>query len=150
MNHCISSSGVHCEFLNYFGTKIVNSWNLSSLANKKYCNQIEYANIGVLSNYPNDLGWGRYRDILDQCINLKEIALSCRRRNFMADFIVDILPSLPNAMKKIWEERISYFDARNIRVVNRDAILDNKDFHTQLAKDARIRWRFHLHFSMFP
>jgi len=51
---------------------------------------------------------------------------------------------MPEANQKIWNERISYFQARGIRLANENEIRNNKILKTKLAKEAGFTWRFHF------
>merc|ERR1712034_252979 len=93
---------------------------------------------------PMSAGWDRYREIFDQCKNLKAIEFTSYRAGGQKSFIEDILPTLTEDYQQIWEERITYFEARSIRLADRNEILENEDLQSKLAKEAGITWRFYF------
>lgn len=110
---------------------------LSDLENKKYISHLEYAH--AYNDYAFDGEWDRYREIFDQCVNLKAIELRTDMGHVLA-----VLPTLPEDEQEAWNKRISYFQARGIRLANKNEISDNEHLRTKLAKLAGATWRFHF------
>jgi len=44
-----------------------------------------------------------------------------------AEFVTEIFPKMSEANQEIWKERISYFQARGIRIANQGEILFNEN-----------------------
>jgi len=55
------------------------------------------------------------------------------------------LSQLPETTQNIWQERISYFKARGIRIVGDGEIYENENLETKLAKEAGVTWKFHFY-----
>merc|ERR1711964_673003 len=87
---------------------------------------------------PMDLGWDRYQEILDQFSNLKVIQLAGLRTE--EKFMTDVLPKLSEINQEIWKERLSYFQARGIRIIQNFVEFEN--FRKELEKEAGITWSF--------
>jgi hypothetical protein len=150
--HCISMNGrarVAPDELNYVGVKIFTFVkNLETLENKRHVRELQYLHVvcpttlAAASETPMSYSWDRYREIFDECTNLKEIELICRDND---ETIIDILPTLTTNDQQIWQERISYFNARQISLVEKGAIAKNEALKLKLAKEAGISWKFQLH-----
>merc|ERR1712034_199555 len=137
---CISASDT--ETLSVTPVKILEYIrDLSSFENKKYTSHLQYAHVYIWNpEQPMINGWDRYRESFDQCVNLKAIELQGNTGHFMTE----ILPNMPEANQEIWNERISYFQARGIRLANQNEIRNNENLQNKLAKEAGATWRFHF------
>jgi len=71
---------------------------------------------------------------------LKAIELQGRNGHFVAK----TLPNMSEANQEIWNDRISYFQARGIRIANQNEIRNNENLRNKLAKEAGATWRFHF------
>jgi len=145
-NHCVSACTkneiVYKTILDFVPIKcFVDVKDLICLENKKYISNLQYLHIIIVrKENPMDLNWDRYRDIFDQCINLKEIEISELSDK---NFVTEILPTLSNTNQKIWKERLSYFQARGILMTNECKFSkDLKKFEKKVAKEAGLKWRF--------
>jgi hypothetical protein len=94
------------------------------------------------SPQPQTQGWERYQEIFDECVNLKAIELE----QYKDDFVTKTLPNFSQANQEIWKERISYFQARGIRIADRHEIYNNEDLRLKLAKEAGVTWKFHFRY----
>merc|ERR1712144_858 len=89
---------------------------LRNLKNENYIDQIEYLHVIFISNFEEcERDWNRHQEIFDQCTNLKEIEFQG-----------------VNAEEDIWQERISYFENRGIRLAKKGAIRRNNDLKLKL------------------
>jgi hypothetical protein len=143
--HCTSANyeeGMFTEILNCTPIQIVENIFLTELESTKYMSHVVYANIYV-PNWDEDDTWNRYQEIFDQCTNLQAIEFTyygTRRRHF----ITEVLPTLSESTKQKWNERISYFEKRTIRLADKNEIFGNQNLKKKLAKEAGISWRFHF------
>lgn len=142
-NHCISLdlAGMPPDILNLVKPKILSNVSaISHLENKSATHYIEYLHcLFAEADCLMAGGWDRYREILDQCTNLRAIEIS----TFLGS-ILDVLPTLPSHHVQVWNERMEYFSARGIEVVQANEIDENEQLKMKLAKEAGINWRFHL------
>lgn len=136
-----------------FGVKILtNIWSLKELENKKYVHIVEYLHLSLSyhnllspNTYcPDDIdhfsnGLDRYKEILDQCINLKAIEI-CADDHLS----INLIPNLLNPSQQIWRERILYLQARGIRLAGKNEIHGNENLKMKLVKEAGITWKFHF------
>ena len=107
----------------------------------KYISHVQYVHFKIWNPEESmSNGWDRYREIFDQCINLRAIGLEGIAGNFMTE----ILPNMSEANQEIWNERICYFQARGIRLANQNEIRNNENLRNKLAKEAGATWRFHF------
>jgi hypothetical protein len=104
--------------------------------------QFEYVHVDIhnVIHRPSVFNWYRYQEIFDQCTNLKGIELTTSSKS-----IEEILPTLSESHQKIWKERIEYFQSKNIRLVKKNEIDGNENLRKKLAKEAGIKWRFHVY-----
>merc|ERR1712096_462411 len=114
-----------------------------------YTHEIQYLALDVDAECPMENGWENYREIFDQCSNLEAITfvtfpdsqnlthqLLCNcERQFLCNC---------ERNKAIWEERISYFQARGIQILDMNQISQNENLRKKLAKEAGVSWRFHI------
>merc|ERR1711964_125299 len=106
------------------------------MGNGKYLWNLKYIHINISSFFDE---WDGYQDIFDQCTNLKAIELCVG-----ATILSDILPHMSGINQQIWKERISYFEARGIRLANYKEIQDNENLKRKVAKEAGVPWIFHF------
>jgi hypothetical protein len=88
---------------------------LSKLNAFRHTSQIEYLIVVSKFNKPNEGGWDDYQNILALCPNLKGICLvECigGQRHTLVDS-THITPD----NQRIWDERIAYFNSRDIEVL---------------------------------
>jgi len=151
--HCLSASllwrNKFNELLSHAPFKILTYINESDLTEQNfsvhYCaSHLEYIHLNF-DNLEQITCWDKYREIFDQCTNLKAIAFeknwgSKRERNF----ITDKLPNLSETKQNIWKERISYFEARGIDIVHPKEITNNESLRVKVAKEAGVPWIFHF------
>jgi len=140
--HCISALDVLDDILNSMPVKILEGINPWILPNKKYTSHLEYVHVYIDAKNPMRLGWDRYQELFDQCINLKAIELGAYSSS---NFVTETLPSMPEANQEIWKERISYFQARGIRIANLNEIQGNENLRIRVAKEAGVTWKFHFY-----
>jgi len=141
--HCISAD-ICChnfEISNVAPVKILISVvDLEeNLQNFKYVSGLQYLHIFI--DYPKEpmtCGWDKYQQIFDQCLNLKGVELDWGDEN--GDAIT--LSQISEPYQTIWQERISYFEARRIRIVDD---VGNENLKTKLAKEAGVTWKFDFH-----
>merc|ERR1712034_44050 len=115
--------------------------NVSCFENKNYISHLQYAHVNVCISHPSmSNGWETYRETFDQCINLKAIEL----QGWNGNSVTEILPNMSEADQEIWNERISYFQARGIRLANQNEIRRNENLKSKLAKEEGATWRFHF------
>ena len=144
--HCISANGnSNYDLLNFVEVKIMmvtGNHQLLNLLDKKYTPQVEYLHVWVDTKYhPMRDHWDRYREIFDQFTNLKAIEIKDIRSN---SSVVESVQALTPEYQDIWQERISYFNARGIRLAKLGEIYRNQNLKIQLAKEAGISWCFHF------
>ena len=144
--HCISAeSGCeYLEMLNIIPAKILTDvCDLEkSLHNFKYVSGLQYLHLSIYSpEEPMVCGWNKYQEILDQCLNLKAVEFTWvdEEMNIIS------LSQISEPYQNIWQERISYFEARGIRIVDRDEINENENLQTKLAKEADVTWKFQFY-----
>ena len=102
---------------------------------------MEYVHVFIYHpNSPMRHDWNKYQEIFDQCINLKAIEFD--KMESTAEFVTETLPKLSEANQEIWKERISYFQARGIRITYKNEIRGNENLKMKLAKEAGITWKF--------
>jgi hypothetical protein len=147
--YCISASmdrfGTD-EILNMMPLKILEGIDSleGGLENKKYISHLQYVQMYIFnSENPMYYGWDKYREIFDQCINLKSIEFGVGWTD--KNFVTETLPNLSEANQEIWKERISYFQARGIDLASPNEIRNNQNLRTKLAKEAGVTWRFHFY-----
>jgi hypothetical protein len=134
--HCIESS--EKDTLDLIPVKIF--YPLSALIfldGKKYTPHLEY--IGDFSFHQHDPmanGWDRYREIFDQCVNLKAMEFG------PSNLKTEVLPTLSKTDQDIWKERFCYFQKRGIRIAENNEICVNQNLRQRLAKEAGITWIF--------
>ena len=140
--HCIHGRLFKFDLLNYIPLKIATTiFELEKVDNKIYGSHLQYAQFIFRHDDPMEDGWDRYQEIFDQCTNLKAIELVYGRRT-----LCETLPNLSEPVQEIWQERLSYFEARGIRVVDKlNKIGGNANLQKKLAKEAGITWRFDFH-----
>jgi hypothetical protein len=114
--------------------------DLRTLENKKYISHMQCAHINIYPDGSMSNGWDRYREIFDKCINLKEIEL----QGWNDNVVTETLPNMSDDDQEIWNERISYFQSRGIRITNPNEIQRNENLRNKLAKEAGVTWRFHF------
>lgn len=112
-------------------------YHLRHLQNQNHLEAIEYLHLAFYGQDDFKYGWDNYKEIFDQCINLKEIEF---RYGSNIHFVDAYLPNLPESRKQIWTERISYFENRGIRFVKNGAIKGNDNLIFQLAKEEGLSW----------
>jgi len=121
-----------------------------NLHNLEYVSGLQYLNVEIRSpEEPMSCGWDKYREILDQCLNLKAVELTWMDEDY--DEIT--LSEISEPHQNIWQERISYFKARGIRIVDKGEIVGKSEFRcppnenleAKLAKEAGVKWKFHFH-----
>jgi hypothetical protein len=128
------------HILDFMPFKIVeNIRNLNDLESQ-YVSQIQHIHVNINAVYdrPFESGWDRYQEIFDQCANLQAIEITEGGKS-----IDQILLDLSETNQNIWKERIAYFQTRTIRVVNWCEIT-NETLREKVAKEAGIKWRFHI------
>merc|ERR1711925_15452 len=142
--HCISATlfDPELKILNIVPVKIVSHVDdlEQNLQHCKYISGVQY--IHVCIEQPEESmrnGWDKYQDIFDQCLNLKAIELTWMGR-YRATAAA--LSQVSAANQTIWNERISYFKARGIRIVDGGEIYNNENLQTKLAKEAGVTWKF--------
>jgi hypothetical protein len=143
--HCIIGTFGDENMLNMVPTKILEEVCMleESLHNQKYISALEYLEVIIEDpEKPMDNNWDRYQEYFDQCRNLKEIEFVY---DWKKNFITEILPNISEENQKIWKERISYFQARRIRLVNIGDIKNNEALRSKLEKEEGISWRFHFY-----
>merc|ERR1711964_694489 len=107
--------------------------------------QLQYMHIRIARpEEPMYYYWDKYQEIFDQCPNLKAIEFE---GNKSTNFITDVLPNLSENNQQIWNERLSYFQARNIRFTNLGEIRNNENLRKELEKEAGVTWSFHFDFD---
>jgi len=84
---------------------------------------------------PMGNGWDRYKEYFDQCTNLQAIELTVYGNSVTKN-------NLPKFEQDVWKERISYFQKRGIRLVDKNEIRGNENLKKKLAKEAGITWKF--------
>jgi len=143
--HCISADAfddVH-KMLNIVPVKILTDvYDLEEdLQNFKYASGLQYLHVNIYSpTEPMSCGWDKYQEILDQYLNLKAVELTWKQGNFKNI----TLSQISEANQNIWQERILYFKARGICIVDDGEIDENENLQTKLAKEAGITWKFHF------
>jgi rRNA-processing protein FCF1 len=144
--YCISAEYEDLrDVLNLIPIKILTlAGDLEELSNAKYTNTLQYLHAYIEAELPMEDGWENYKQIFDQFSNLKAIELDPVRSDW-EHFITDVLPNLSEPNKDIWEERISYFQKRDIRIVGKNKIYENEKLKKRLAKEAGLNWRFHIY-----
>merc|ERR1712034_215994 len=144
--HCISASEAEYEMyekLIIVPVKILSGvFDLSEhLQNLKYVSRLQYLQVDIYDpEEPMHWGWDKYQESFDQCLNLKAIELTWRDED--GDIIS--LSQISETNQKIWQERISYFKARGIRIVDDGEIHENENLQMKLAKKAGVTWKFHF------
>jgi hypothetical protein len=144
--HCIGGNFLFKEILDTVPILITEYIRdlTRNLENKRYAGQIQYAHFCIqdLKN-PMSGGWDRYREILDQCTNLKAIEFTCDFTTGQKSekFLEEVLPTLAEDYQQIWDERLTYFEARGIRLADHKEIYQNENLQSKLAKEAEITWR---------
>jgi hypothetical protein len=143
--HCIGGIICNRELLDTIPiliTTFIAGEITTNLENKRYAGQIQYAHF-YIHDFKNPMsdGWDGYREIFDQCTNLKAIEFTSYRAGRQKSFIEDILPTLTEENQQIWKERITYFEARGIRLADHKEIYQNENLQSKLAKEAEITWR---------
>jgi hypothetical protein len=144
--HCISAEqGGFEDALDLVPVKILTFVsNLEELRNAKYAYALRYFHAKINENWPTEDSWGNYRQIFDQFSNLEAIELEPMDMNWQS-FITDVLPNLLEPSKKIWQERISYFEKCGIKIMEKKQIVENGALELRLAKEAGVTWRFHIY-----
>jgi hypothetical protein len=144
--HCIScEDDTELNILKYVPVKILeNVEDLEdSLQNSKYASSLVYLHAVILTpKKPMDYGWDNYRDTFDDCVNLKAITFSWGDESYHKR---PSMPALSVENQSIWQERMEYFKARGIQIVDVKEITDNESLRMKLAKDAGITWKFHFY-----
>jgi len=143
--HCISADASHddIEMLNIVPVKIlINVFDLEeNLQNFKYVSGLQYLHVSI--NFPEEpmtCGWDKYQELFDPCLNLKAIEFTWIDEHFSKTNFSQISETNQN----IWKERILYFKARGICIVNEGEIDENKDLQTKLAKETGVTWKFNF------
>ena len=145
--HCIYASNSYTlqylnDILNFLPIKIMDSfWDLTCLENKKYNYQVKFFMTRILpSAMPMDWGWGRWKEIFDQCSNLKAISFfNWENKN------EGLLDATPECDREIWKERIAYFQSRGIQILCQDDFYQNEKLQRELAKEFGLKWSFMFH-----
>ena len=138
--HCISASSAENEMYEMFtivAVKILSGvFDLQEhLQNLKYVSVPQYLQMSIFDDEdPMSFGWDKYQEIFDQCLNLKAIQLTWLDED--DDRIT--LSQISEANQKLWQERISYFKARGICIVDDDEIWGNENLQMKLAKEAGV------------
>merc|ERR1712034_53557 len=142
--HFISRSADTYEMLNIVPVKILTDVVdlRENLQNFTYVSGLQYLHVEILdAEEPMSFGWDKYQESFDQCLNLKAIELT-----WMDEDAYNItLWQISEVNQKIWQERISYFKARGIRIVDDGEILGNENLQMKLAKEAGVTWKFHFY-----
>jgi len=142
--HCISATASSYNILHIVPAKIVTGvLELEEdLQNAKYVSGLQYLHVIIDSiGEPMGYGWDKYQEILDQCLNLKAVEFTWFDENSSKTTLSQISEPYQN----IWQERMSYFKARGIRIVDDGEIDENEHLQTKLAKQAGVTWKFHFH-----
>jgi hypothetical protein len=162
--HCISSDHAYGE--NIVPVKILQGITMQDflVKNTNNVSHLQYVHVETQTDQNgspdattlHSHAWERYQEIFDPCVNLKAIELAhWNRRPFRApvfgwnhedDFVTKTLPKFSQANQEIWKERISYFQARGIRIADRHEIYNNEDLRLKLAKEAGVTWKFHFRY----
>merc|ERR1712034_39917 len=100
----------------------------------------QYLQVIIIAEEPSE-GWDNYRESFDQCLNLKAVELYWLNE----DYHPITLSQISEAYQNFWQERISYFKARDIRIVGEDEIYENENLQMKLAKEAGVTWKFHFY-----
>lgn len=144
--HCISATASFWNncILNLVPVYILEDIKFlkTNLENTKYISHLQHAHFvidwegGTMRD-----GWDTYQESFDQCTNLKAIELDTPSDG---NFIKKILPNLSQIEQEIWNERISYFQARGIHLAGANEISGNKNLRKKFANTAEITWKFHF------
>ena len=142
--HCISASSAEderYEILNIVPVKILSGvFDLrKSVQNFTYVSGLQYLQMSIYDD--EDFSWDKYQESFDQCLNLKAIELTWLDE----DGNGITLSQISEANQKLWQERISYFKARGICIVDDDEIWGNENLQMKLAKEAGVTWKFHFY-----
>jgi hypothetical protein len=138
--HCIRGSANSTRLLNIVPVKIlIGVSDLErDLQNMKCVSGIQYLHVWIYNTEtPMRCGWDKYQEIFDQCLNLKAIELSWMRNYEFGAFV-----QVSAANQNIWQERMSYFKTRGIRIADDRKIFLNANLETKLAKEASVTWKF--------
>merc|ERR1711964_456060 len=111
---------------------------LNYLQNVKHAYGVRFLQLDISLSNPMSYNWGNYKEILDQFCCLEAVELL----SLLGGRVLSKISNLPN--KEIWNERISYFQKRGIRIVGKNEIFENEALRKQLAKEAGITWNFHF------
>jgi hypothetical protein len=145
--HCISASGHSADMyglLNIVPVKILSSvFDLQeSVQNFKYVSGLQYLQLEIDVDKTSQ-EWDENLESLDHCLNLKAfepIWMSCENENGVETSFWQI----SEAKQNIWQERMSYFKARGIRIVDDGEICGIENLQMKLAKEAGVTWKFHF------
>merc|ERR1712034_170664 len=144
--HCISASAAYEMYemlLNIVPVKILTGVIdlQENLQNFTYVSGLQYLHVWMFdAEEPMIHGWDKYQESFDQCLNLKAIEVTWMDEYYDRTS----LSQISDTNKKIWQERISYFKARGIRVVDDGEIYENENLEMKLAKEAGVTWKFHF------
>merc|ERR1711964_47921 len=144
--HCISLNvGFLTNMLNIVPAKIVTGLNdLEPLHNSKCTEHLCFLHMFLEDRFlymyledPVGYGWRNYKNIFDQCSSLKEISITLKGKSLKDNF-----PEMTEQNKAIWQERISYFEKRGIKIVEKDEIYENENLLAKVAQEAGVTWKF--------
>lgn len=130
--HCISASDVNHELVHNFPLQIyTNLREISNLNNLKFIPNLEYLEIELDSWESQNADWNEFENIFDQCINLKQIAIS----NEFGENIEILENQISN-----WKNQIEYFQLKNIKIVHTKEIYKNENLELKIAKKLGLSW----------
>jgi len=130
------------QLLNIAPVKIVTGLpNVEFLDNSKSAEHLCFLDMYMNPEDPSFYGWTNYKNVFDQCSNLKQISIT---RDFPTNSLKYFFPQMSEQNKAIWRERMTYFEKRGIKIVEKNKIYENENLRAKVAQEAGLRWKFHF------
>jgi len=145
--HCISASTNHelYEVLNIVPVKILSEvCDLRThLQNFTYVSGLQYLHV-LVDVEETSQEWDENLERFDHYLNLKAVEITWMSWEAEDTSVQTSLSQISEANQNILQERMSYFKARGIRIVDDGEICGNENLQMKLAKEAGVTWKFHF------
>merc|ERR1711964_561540 len=105
--------------------------DIELLDNSKCAENLCFLNVAICLEDPTDHGWTNYKNIFDQCSNLKEIELFSVSEGKIQK---DIFAKMSEPNRAIWQERMTYFEKRGIEILEEKKIYQNENLRAKVAQ----------------